>query len=47
MESHGVDDRPGHTVGILPTELDGSRFGGAVHHVDHRHYSKQQLSATA
>lgn len=41
MEPHGVDGRPRYAVGILPTELDGSRFGGAVHHVDHRHYSKE------
>lgn len=41
MESHG---RARYADGILSTELDGSRFGGAVHHVDHRHYSKQQLS---
>lgn len=44
MESHGVVGRTRYADGILPAELDGSRFGGAVHHVDHRHYSKQQLS---
>ena len=44
MESHGVVRRARYADGILSTELDGSRFGGAVHHVDHRHYSKQQLS---
>lgn len=44
MESHGVVGRARYADGILSTELDGSRFGGAVHHVDHRHYSKQQLS---
>lgn len=43
IESHGVDGRARYADGILPTELDRSRFGGAVHHVDHRHYSKQQL----
>lgn len=41
MEPHGVDGRPRYAIGILPTKLDGSRFGGAVHHVDHRHYSKE------